>query len=220
MSDAEILFHDEHLLALDKPPGLLTVPGIGPGRQDCLIARVQRTFPTARIVHRLDRDTSGVILLALDAETHRELSRMFHDREVRKTYVAIVAGTLATEAGEINLPMRKDLDAARATGVPRHIIDHEQGRPAETHWRVMKRWAASPTVPLPVSRVALQPITGRSHQLRVHMSAIGCPILGDDIYAPPAIRDAAERLLLHAESLQLADPWSAAPLRFTAPCPF
>jgi len=261
----DVLFRDDHLLVLNKPAGLLSVPGRGAERQDCLIARARQEIPAARIVHRLDRDTSGVILLALDAETHRELSRMFHDREVRKTYVAIVAGIIGQDEGEIDLPMRKDLDASKKTETPRHIIDHTQGKRALTRWKVIARDALPPPLApgstrlsspksaggalralhsqrsakswnppdppaepgadrgrhsIPGTRLQLTPITGRSHQLRVHLNAIGHPILGDDIYAPPDIRAAAERLMLHAESLEFTDPWSAESLRFTAPCPF
>lgn len=198
------------MIVLDKPSGLLSVPGIGPDKQDCLATRVQSQFPSARIVHRLDRDTSGVIVMALDAEAHRELSRQFHDREVQKTYIAVVAGHIRDDSGTIDFPMRKDMDPANA---PRQIIDHDHGRRAVTHWRVLRREEDC-------TRLELTPITGRSHQLRLHMQQIGHPILGDDLYAPPQVLTKADRLLLHAAWLSLVHPGSAAPMRFTADVPF
>lgn len=206
----QTLHLDERIIVLDKPSGLLSVPGIGPDKQDCLALRVQALHPEARIVHRLDRDTSGVIVMGLDADAHRELSRQFHDREVEKTYIAVVAGAVADDQGTVDLPMRKDMDPANA---PRQIIDHEHGRSAVTHWRVLHRDHDS-------TRLELRPVTGRSHQLRLHMLQLGHPILGDDLYAPADALERADRLLLHAESLRLVHPSSAAPMQFTAPCPF
>jgi len=222
------------MIAIDKPSGLLSVPGIGPEKQDCAVARVQGEFPAARIVHRLDRDTSGVMVLALDADTHRELSRQFQDRETEKRYSAIVAGHVAEDEGEVDLPMRKDMTVA---GKPRHIIDHEQGRQALTRWTVIERMTLAELEPLSrpsspphgpepkaqgtsITRLSLRPVTGRSHQLRVHMVAIGHAILGDDLYAPPDVVAMADRLLLHAEYLMVTDPYTAAPRRFESPCPF
>lgn len=203
-----ILFHDHRILVIDKPTGLLSVPGIGPEKTDCLITRVQETFPEARIVHRLDRDTSGVIILGLDAEAHRQLSRQFQDREVSKTYRAEVQGVMEADEGEIDLPIRKDLDDP-----PRQMVDHEHGRPSQTRWRVLSR-AADRT------RVELTPLTGRSHQLRLHLKSIGHPILGDDLYAPPEALDMADRLMLHAHTLTIVHPETAAPMTFEAECPF
>jgi tRNA pseudouridine32 synthase / 23S rRNA pseudouridine746 synthase len=203
-----IIHRDERLIVLNKPSGLLSVPGIGPEKADCLAARVQREFPSARIVHRLDRDTSGVIVLALDEESHRELSRQFHDREVEKRYIAIVGGVLAEDEGEIDLPMRKDMDDP-----PRQIIDHEHGRCAITRWRVLERLNDR-------TRLELRPLTGRSHQIRLHLKTIGHPILGDDLYAPPELLAAADRLLLHASTLWIVHPSTAAPMTFSAECPF
>lgn len=205
-----VLHHDERIVVLDKPAGLLSVPGIGPHKQDCLAARVAAGFPGARIVHRLDRDTSGVIVMALDAEAHRELSRQFQDREVEKRYIAVVHGVVEADEGEIDLPLRKDLDAAP---VPRHIVDHEHGRRALTRFAVLERGADR-------TRLRLRPITGRSHQLRVHLKEIGHPILGDDLYAPAGVVAMADRLLLHAESLWLVHPGTGAPMTFTAECGF
>ncbi len=206
----DVVHQDERIIVLDKPAGLLSVPGIGPDKQDCLASRVQSEFPGARIVHRLDRDTSGVIVMGLDAEAHRELSRQFHDREVHKIYVAIVHGVVERDEGEVNLPMRKDMDPRNA---PRQVIDHERGRPAVTKYRVLKRDADR-------TLLELNPITGRSHQIRLHLQSIGHPILGDDLYAPPEVGGRADRLLLHAQSLWLVHPGTAAPMTFEAPCPF
>lgn len=205
-----VIHQDERIIVLNKPAGLLSVPGIGPDKQDCLAARVRSEFPGARIVHRLDRDTSGVIVMGLDAEAHCELSRQFHDREVHKIYVAIVHGVVERDEGDVDLPMRKDVDPRNA---PRQVIDHERGRPAVTKYRVLKREADR-------TRLELRPITGRSHQIRLHLQSIGHPILGDDLYAPPEVTALADRLLLHAQSLWLVHPGNAAPMTFEAQCPF
>ncbi len=203
-----ILNRDDRLIVLDKPPGLLSVPGIGQEKADCLAARAAAAHPGARIVHRLDRDTSGVIVMALDAEAHRALSIQFQDRIVDKTYVGVVAGVVAGDDGEIYLRIRTDLDDP-----PRQIVDHVHGRASVTRWRVLERGDDR-------TRLELRPITGRSHQLRLHLASIGHPVLGDDLYAPPASRDAADRLLLHATSLSVVHPTTAAPMTFGAPCPF
>jgi tRNA pseudouridine32 synthase/23S rRNA pseudouridine746 synthase len=209
-----IIHLDPRLIVLNKPVGLLSVPGIGLEKRDCLALRVADEYPGARIVHRLDRDTSGVILMARDAESHRELSRQFHDREVNKTYIAIVAGMIAEDSGMIDLPMRKDMDPANA---PRQVIDHAEGRRAVTQWWVRERLHDALG---DRTRVLLKPITGRSHQLRLHMKTIGHPILGDDLYAPAAVLAMADRLMLHAQSLTIVHPELAALMTFEAPCPF
>ena len=209
-----ILHLDDRLIVLDKPVGLLSVPGIGHEKRDCLAVRVAAAYPGARIVHRLDRDTSGVIIMARDAEAHRELSRQFHDREVSKTYIAIVAGVMSGDSGVIDLPMRKDMDPANA---PRQVIDHAEGRPAITHWWVQRRETIDG---IDRTRVLLKPVTGRSHQLRLHLKSIGHPILGDDLYAPSAVLAMADRLMLHAQSLTLVHPQTASLMTFEAPCPF
>jgi len=210
MSDAlpEILYRDDRLIVLNKPAGLLSVPGIGPEKADCLAARVATACPGARIVHRLDRDTSGVIIMALDAQAHRQLSVQFQDRLVEKKYLAIVAGAVEGDEGSIDLPMRKDLDDP-----PRQIIDHEQGREAATMWRVLAR-------DFDRTRLELTPLTGRSHQLRLHMKVLGHPILGDDLYAPAEVLAMADRLMLHALSLSIVHPSTAERRTFEAPCPF
>ena len=209
-----ILHLDERLIVLDKPVGLLSVPGIGHDKRDCLAVRVAAAYPGARIMHRLDRDTSGVIIMARNAEAHRELSRQFHDREVSKTYIAIVAGVMSGDSGVIDLPMRKDMDPANA---PRQVIDHAEGRPAITHWWVQRRETIDG---IDRTRVQLKPVTGRSHQLRLHLKSIGHPILGDDLYAPSAVLAMADRLMLHAQSLTLVHPQTASLMTFEAPCPF
>lgn len=203
-----VLFHDDRLLVLDKPAGLLSVPGIGPANQDCLARRAEARWPGTRIVHRLDRETSGVIVMARDAEAHRHLSRQFEERQTTKSYVAVAAGLLERDEGEISLPLRKDLERP-----PRHCVDPLQGRPALTRYTVRRREADR-------TRLDLHPVTGRSHQLRVHLAALGHPILGDDLYAPPAVAAMAPRLLLHAASLSLAHPATGERLTFEVPCPF
>lgn len=204
----QILYRDTRVLVLDKPHGLLSVPGIGPEKADCAAARVAAAYPGARIVHRLDRDTSGVMVMARDAEAHRHLSIQFQDRRVRKAYLAVVSGRLEDDTGIVDLPIRKDLDDP-----PRHIVDRERGRPSKTEWRVLERLDGR-------TRVELLPLTGRSHQLRLHMKAVDHPILGDDLYAPPDVLAMADRLLLHAASLSFAHPETAAWMTFEAECPF
>jgi tRNA pseudouridine32 synthase/23S rRNA pseudouridine746 synthase len=206
----EVIHRDERILVLNKPVGLLSVPGIGEHKADCLARRAAQQFPGARIVHRLDRDTSGVIILAMDAEAHRELSRQFHDREVSKEYIAIVDGIVMEDHGRIDLPMRKDMDPRNA---PRQVIDHADGRRAITDWWVLERLADR-------TRLRLRPITGRSHQLRLHLKEFGYPILGDDLYASQRVLRMADRLLLHARSLTVIHPEKATLMTFEAPCPF
>lgn len=204
----QLVYQDDQLLVLDKPSGLLAVPGRGPDLQDCLSARVQTVHPSALIVHRLDRDTSGLMVMALDAETQRELSRQFAERTVEKRYVAIVLGSPQEEEGTIDLPMRKDFDHP-----PRHMIDPIHGRPAQTLWRVIERETDR-------SRLTIQPLTGRSHQIRLHLTTFGHPILGDNLYASPEARAMAPRLLLHAEYLSLSHPKDGRRLNWISDCPF
>ena len=209
-SPLEVIYRDERLLVLNKPAGLLSVPGIGEEKADCLARRAAAQFPGARIVHRLDRDTSGVIILAMDAEAHRELSRQFHDREVSKEYIAVADGLVSEDQGRIDLPMRKDMDPRNA---PRQVIDHIEGRRAITDWWVIERLADR-------TRLRLRPITGRSHQLRLHLKEIGHPILGDDLYGSQRVHAMALRLLLHARSLIVVHPEQARLMTFEAACPF
>jgi tRNA pseudouridine32 synthase/23S rRNA pseudouridine746 synthase len=210
-----LVHRDEHLLVLDKPAGLLSVPGRGADKADCLSARVQAHYSDALVVHRLDMATSGLLLMARGADMQRRLSRAFAEREVSKRYVAVVAGLVQapTEAdgwGVIDLPI-----AADWPNRPLRIIDRERGQASVTRWRVLAHDNAAGT-----TRIELEPVTGRSHQLRVHLLAFGYPILGDPLYAPPAIAGAAERLLLHACSLRLAHPHSGVALEFSSPAPF
>ena len=208
--DLEVIHRDDRILVINKPVGLLSVPGIGEAKRDSLAIRAAAQFPGARILHRLDRDTSGVILLAFDAEAHRELSRQFHDRVVKKTYIAMVAGVVKDDQGRIDLPMRKDMDPRNA---PRQIIDHAEGRRAITDWWVMERLGDR-------TRLRLSPLTGRSHQLRLHLKEIGHPILGDDLYAPASVLAMSDRLMLHAQVLAIVHPSTASLMTFEAPCPF
>lgn len=203
-----VIYHDDFIVALDKPSGLLSVKGIGPDKIDCLAVRVASAVEGARIVHRLDMDTSGVIVMARDAETHRELSRQFQDREVKKTYVAIVGGIVKEDSGCIDIPIRKDFD-----NPPRQCVDFEQGKPSQTHWKVLERERDR-------TRLELQPVTGRSHQLRIHLREIGHPILGDDLYAPKELQDMVPRLLLHALDLTVTHPGTGETIEFDAQCPF
>jgi tRNA pseudouridine32 synthase/23S rRNA pseudouridine746 synthase len=204
------VFADDWLVVIEKPAGLLSVPGRGEDKQDCLSARVQRAFPDAMIVHRLDMATSGLFVMARGAAVQRSLSIAFASREVRKLYTALVAGRMQAGEGEIALPL-----AADWPNRPRQIVDRATGKPSRTLWRALAYDAAGDT-----TRVELEPLTGRSHQLRVHLQAIGHPILGDALYAPPAVQDRAPRLMLHATRLEFAHPASGAALRFDSRPPF
>jgi len=205
-----VLYADPWLLALLKPSGLLSQPGLGPELADSLISRAQERWPEARLVHRLDRDTSGLILLARDATTHRALSAAFAERRVRKTYLAVVQGLPADRGGVINQPL-----ARIATRPPRYgVVPLGQGgKPALTRWRVLRRFEGS-------SLLLLQPRTGRSHQLRVHLADLGHPVLGDPIYGDPLYGDLvpAPRLQLHAAGLQLLHPATGKPLHLRSRC--
>lgn len=205
-----IVFIDDALIVLDKPSGLLSVPGRGPAHADSLASRVQVDHPDARIVHRLDMATSGLIVMARGAAMERCLSIAFQQRQVEKTYIAVVAGKPEPERGEIKLPLIADWPNR-----PRQKVDFELGKPSLTAYSVIAHDAVSN-----ISRVELHPLTGRSHQLRVHMQAIGHPILGDDLYADVASRHAAARLLLHATELSLPHPISGKQLRLESPPDF
>ncbi|MGH1462523.1 MAG: RluA family pseudouridine synthase [Neptuniibacter sp.] len=204
----EIIYSDDSLVIANKPWDMLSVPGKGAEKQDCLWRRVQQQFPTARIVHRLDYATSGIMVLALTLEAQRSLSIAFQNRETRKRYQAIVAGHVQEDSGSIELPLRCDWENR-----PLQIVDFEQGKLALTHWRKLE------DTPLG-TRVELTPVTGRSHQLRVHMQAMGHPIIGDRFYAEPSQVAASKRLLLHAEYLGLPHPSTNEWLDFHISCPF
>ena len=206
--EVKLLYRDEHLLLVDKPSGLLSVPGKHPANRDCLISRLQQSFPQARIVHRLDLDTSGVMVVALDPDTHRQLNRQFEQRRIAKEYEAIVYGAVAQDAGLIDLPLICDWPNR-----PRQKVDLLGGKAAQTRYRVIDRQDDR-------SRLQLKPVTGRSHQLRVHLMAIGHPILGCDFYAHPEALAMAGRLQLHATRLEFQHPVSGVDIHGCSPCPF
>jgi len=209
----EALYADDTLLVLDKPSGLLAVPGRGTDKQDCLSARVQARYPDALIVHRLDMATSGLMVMARGASAQRALSQAFAAREVNKRYIAVVFGRLEAPLegwGIIDLPIIVDWPNR-----PLRIVDHQLGKPSLTRWRVLGYEENGTS-----TRVELEPITGRSHQLRVHLRELGHPILGDALYAPPDVQAQASRLLLHAGSLDFVHPVTGEWLMFECPVPF
>ncbi|MDH5204220.1 MAG: RluA family pseudouridine synthase [Hylemonella sp.] len=204
-----VLHADESLLVLDKPAGLLSVPGRGPDKQDCLSARVQGRFADAQIVHRLDMATSGLLLMARGAQIQRSLSQAFARREVAKRYIAVVDGRVDVPANswhDIDLPILADWERR-----PLRIID-AQGQPSLTRWRLLAH--ETDALGGPCSRLELEPVTGRTHQLRVHLQALGHPILGDALYAPPAVQIRSDRLLLHACTLTFEHPGTGKALNF------
>lgn len=202
------ILHDDHeLLVVDKPEGLLSVPGKGEHLADCLLSRVQAAFPEARLVHRLDRDTSGVMIFGRTPHAQRHLGLQFEKRQTKKTYVARVHGRLEPKTGTVDLPLIVDWPNR-----PKQMVCHETGKAAVTDWRV-QRYGDDET------RVKLMPQTGRSHQLRVHMLAMGHPILGDPFYAEgPALE--APRMMLHAEELRVKHPDGGRSMSFRAKAPF
>jgi tRNA pseudouridine32 synthase/23S rRNA pseudouridine746 synthase len=202
-----ILHEDAQLLLVDKPSGLLSVPGRGPELADCLLSRIQAVFPDALLVHRPDRDTSGLMVFALTPHAQRHLGLQFEKRQIKKSYVARVWGRMAQTTGTVDLPLIVDWPNR-----PLQKVDFETGKPAVTAWRVLRRSEAE-------TRVRLFPKTGRSHQLRVHMQSLGHPILGDPFYATGPARD-FPRLMLHAESLRLRHPEGGVGMTFRAKLPF
>jgi len=214
--DIRVLYKDDSLLVTLKPAGLLSVPGRGPDKQDCLSARIQRNFPDALVVHRLDMATSGLMLMARSPQSQRYLQQALSSRLIEKHYVAIVDGLLqppADDWGLIDLPIGADWNQR-----PLRQVDPVNGKQSQTRWRVldqMRQSAGGFT-----TRVELVPITGRTHQLRLHMQALGHPILGDALYATGAALAKSPRLLLHASTLKLAHPRTAEPLYFTCPPEF
>ncbi len=203
----EILHEDSQLVVVNKPSGLLSVPGKGAHLADCLLTRVQAIFPQALVVHRLDRDTSGVMVFALTPHAQRHLGLQFEKRQVKKVYVARLWGRLEPKRGEVDLPLIVDWPNR-----PRQKVCHETGRPALTEWQVLRHEGDT-------TRVRLRPRTGRSHQLRVHMQALGHPILGDPFYAKGPARD-FPRLMLHSEELRLRHPEGGIGMRFRVAAPF
>jgi tRNA pseudouridine32 synthase/23S rRNA pseudouridine746 synthase len=204
-----VLYVDDAVVVVDKPAGLLAVPGRGEAASDCVAARVQARFADALVVHRLDQATSGLLVFGRGPAAQRALSRAFAERRVAKRYTAVVAGLPASESGSIDLPL-----AADWPNRPRQQVDLLHGKPSLTRWCVLARDAATGT-----TRISLEPVTGRSHQLRVHLLAIGHPVVGDALYAPHL---AASRLMLHASELTFPHPAEGdAPLRhLRCPAPF
>jgi len=208
----DVVFADDAIVVLNKPSGLLTVPGRGPEKADCLSKRVQARYPDALIVHRLDRDTSGLVVLARGLPAQRVLNLAFEQRRVDKRYTAVVTGLLAVDGTwhEIDLPMLVDWPNR-----PKRTVNYQDGQRALTRWRCTQVDTERGT-----SRVELEPVTGRTHQLRVHMQAIGHPMLGDSLYATPEALAMSGRLLLHARSLSIPHPGDQQMREFTAPTPF
>ena len=203
-----ILHEDEDLLLVRKPDLLLSIPGRHPLNKDSLISRLQVDYPTASIVHRLDLDTSGIMVIPLNKPTHAELSRQFQRRTIEKCYTAIVHGEPEQDEGEIDLPIATDWESR-----PLQMICHERGKNALTRYRVLERQGDR-------SRLELKPVTGRSHQLRIHLRELGHPILGCDMYAPEAVLNMAPRLMLHATRLGLTHPTSGEWLEGCSEAPF
>ncbi len=210
-----IVHEDPRFIVLRKPAGLLSVPGRGEDKQDCLSARVQAVYPEALIVHRLDMATSGLIVMARDIEAQRELSNAFASRETRKEYVAVVHGIVENDEGSIDLPI-----AADWPNRPLRVIDHANGKPSVTHWKIESTSGSDEATPR--TRLMLMPITGRTHQLRLHLQALGHPIVGDALYGNSEMDEAvgASRLLLHAARLSFACPSSGKELSFADKPPF
>jgi len=203
-----IVHRDDDILVLNKPSGLLSVPGRDPALFDSLVTRVRMEFPQAFPVNRLDKDTSGLVLMALNKKSHSVIGTQFEKRTTKKLYTAIVWGNVEQDEGLVDLPLA--LDIAKK---PRHRVDFENGKPSQTQWKVLERIAPLST------RLHLIPLTGRTHQLRVHMKALGHPILGDAFYAEGDALAAAPRLLLHAEELAFTHP-NGKDVIYTVPCPF
>ncbi|MBU0620558.1 MAG: RNA pseudouridine synthase [Gammaproteobacteria bacterium] len=201
----DLIYCDDSLLVVNKPAGLLAVPGRGADKQDCLSARLLPDFPDSLVVHRLDMATSGLMVFARGKAMQRRLSQIFREREVSKRYIAVVSGKPEQDVGEIALPLVCDWPNR-----PKQMVDHALGKPSLTRYCMLDMEGAN-------SRVELEPVTGRTHQLRLHMAAIGHPILGDALYG---IESSAPRLLLHAVSLDFAHPADAAPLYFESSAPF
>ena len=206
----DILYLDDDLLIANKPAGLLCVPGKGPDKQDCLYNRALRFNPNARIAHRLDQGTSGIVMFPLNYLTLKNLTRKFEAREIHKRYIAVVEGLMEADEGEVKLPLICDWPNR-----PLQKVCFEQGKAAHTKYQVLERDPANNT-----TRVLLEPVSGRTHQLRVHMLSLGHPILGDGLYAPEPIRAKAPRLLLHAQQLWLDHPISQIHINIEAPAHF
>ena len=205
----DVIYSDQFLLVVSKPAGLLSVPGRGEEKADSLSTRVQAQYPDTLVAHRLDRDTSGLLIFPRGAAMHRQISMMFEKREMQKSYVAVVMGKLAMDHGVVDLPLLVDWPNR-----PRHIVNTAQGKPSQTRYQLLSYDAVTGT-----SRVALEPITGRTHQLRVHMQALGHPILGDTLYGGNE-DGLTPRLLLHAHTLNFSHPVTGESLKLISPLPF
>ncbi|WP_294912207.1 bifunctional tRNA pseudouridine(32) synthase/23S rRNA pseudouridine(746) synthase RluA [Tatumella sp. UBA2305] len=204
-----ILYQDSHIMVVNKPSGLLSVPGRLPEHQDSVMLRILRDYPGAQSVHRLDMATSGIIVVALTKAAERELKRQFREREPKKTYIARIWGHPEKDEGLVDLPLICDWPNR-----PKQKVCFETGKAAQTEWRILENYDDLSC------RVELKPVTGRSHQLRVHMLALGHPILGDGFYAHPEAKALADRLLLHAESLTITHPHYGTPMTFRQPADF
>lgn len=204
----DIIYQDDDIVVVNKASGLLSVPGRLPEHQDCLQHRVQRVLPSATIVHRLDMATSGIILLALNKKAHVAISQQFEKRKTSKRYIARVYGKLKESQGSVDLPLICDWPNR-----PKQKVDFDSGKPSLTHYQVLSE---EPETTL----VELTPVTGRSHQLRVHMLALGHPILGDRLYAHEEALKASNRLQLHAQKLTIYHPVSNEVIEFSAACSF
>ena len=205
-----VLYLDDDLLLVEKPAGLLSVPGRGDDKQDSLISRVQLTFSDALIVHRLDMATSGIMVIARNKEAHRQLSRLFSERNIEKTYCAVVEGIIDADSGRIDFPIMADWPNR-----PKQMVAPLMGKPSITYFKVLSRDLNSG-----ITRVELKPETGRTHQLRVHLEFIGHAILGDRLYANPETQQRSERLLLHANELSFEHPITHQILRYSSSIPF
>jgi tRNA pseudouridine32 synthase / 23S rRNA pseudouridine746 synthase len=220
MREFDLIYEDSALLVFNKPSGLLSVPGKGPEKADCLRTRVQQVYPEALTVHRLDMSTSGVLLMARSAELHRAMSIAFQDRKVHKRYIAVVDGHIREEdalLSDDSLTWRL-IDLPIATdwiNRPLQKIDAMEGKPSQTRYRVVSYDAVTNS-----TRVELAPVTGRTHQLRVHLQSLGHPILGDHLYASPEIQAKSERLLLHASSLTVSHPMTGQQMQWQSSAPF
>jgi tRNA pseudouridine32 synthase/23S rRNA pseudouridine746 synthase len=208
--ELRLLHVDESLLVISKPAGLLAVAGRGVDKQDCAASRVQASYPGALVVHRLDQATSGLMVLARDLQTQRRMGQLFSRRQVHKCYVALLDGRLEPRQGQIDLPLLADWPER-----PKQKVDLDRGKPSLTRWRVLDYDASDDR-----SRVLLEPVTGRTHQLRVHMQALGHAVLGDTLYGAAVTQANAERLLLHAWTLAFAHPSSGEAVSFEDPVPF
>jgi tRNA pseudouridine32 synthase/23S rRNA pseudouridine746 synthase len=209
-NDCEVVYADAHCVVAVKPSGLLSVPGRGEQASDCLVARLRGEFPDALVVHRLDMATSGLMIFARGASAQRALSIAFARREIQKRYTAVVHGRLESMRGEIDLPLVADWPNR-----PRQRVDKDHGKPSLTRYLVLANDDTSGT-----TRLELEPVTGRAHQLRVHLLSIGHPILGDALYAPAEVLAKSPRMLLHAASLSFMHPASGQPIQFESPVPF